>query len=125
MDPVTTAILTAVGAKTTELATVEAFKVLKKILKRKFGTKSRIVDAVSALETNPDSPARKQVVQEEVTAAKADQDPELIRAAQTLLNKLNIKQVTGNSSQTARGDHNIQVAGDENTINVNVPKSRS
>ncbi len=96
MDPITTAILAAIAAgavagatKIGEQVIVDAYAKLKELLKRKFGTKSEVVKAVKALEARPDSVARKEIVVEQVTASKADQDPELLRAAEALLKIIN------------------------------------
>jgi hypothetical protein len=125
MDPITTALLTVIATKATEQAVVDAYNALKKLLKRKFGTKSKIIEAVADLEANPESVARKEVVKEEVATSKANQDPELLQAAQILLDKLNIKQVNEHFSQIAIGNENIQITGSQNTVNVNTPKSNS
>ena len=125
MDPLTTAILTAVAAKTAEQAVVESYKALKNLLKQKYGTKSKIVEAVVALESNPDSGARKDVVQEEIVATKADKDTELLKAAQTLLDSLNVKQDIGDRNQTAVGNQNIQIIGDHNSASTNSPRSNN
>lgn len=125
MDPITTAILTVIATKTAEQVVVDAYKALKKLLKRKFGTKSKIIEAVAALEANPESAARKEVVKEEIATSKANRDPELLQAAQILLDKLNIKQVNEHLSQITVGNENIQVAGNQNTVNTNTPKSSS
>jgi hypothetical protein len=125
MDPITTAILTVIATKTTEQVVVDAYKALKKLLMQKFGTKSKIIEAVAALEANPESGARKEVVKEEIAISKANRDPELLQAAQILLDKLSIKQVNEHLSQIAVGNENIQVAGNQNSVNVNTPKSSS
>jgi len=131
MDPITTAILAAVSAgaiagvtKVGEQAIVDAYVKLKELLGKKFGTKSKVVKAVKDLEANPKSAARKEVVKEEVATAKADQDKELLQAAQALIK--NVKALPGGTQiiQTAIGDQNIQIAGDGNTVNVNTPKSK-
>ena len=130
MDPITTAIVAAIAAGTVagaskigEQAIVDSYAKLKDLLKRKFGTKSEVVKAVKSLETKPDSLARKQVVAEEVTAVRADQDLELLQAAQALLEIIKTKPGGGQFIQTAIGDQNIQVAGDRNTISLNKPIS--
>lgn len=123
MDPIAIAILTVIATKTTEQVVVDAYKALKKLLKRKFGAKSKIIEAVDALEANPESAARKEVVKEEIATSKAYRDPELLQAAQILLDKLNIKQVNEHHSQNSFGNDIIQVAGDQNTVNVNTPKT--
>ena len=131
MDPITTAIIAALGAgaisgatKAGEQVVVDAYAKLKEMLGKKFGSKSKVVKAVKELEANPKSAARKEVVKEEVAAAKADRDPELVLVAQSLLK--NLKALPGGTQiiQTAMGDQNIQIAGDSNTVNVGTPKNK-
>jgi hypothetical protein len=131
MDPITTAILAAIAAgavsgitKVGEQVLIDAYGKLKEMLKNKFGPQSKVVNAVVELEANPKSEARKEVVQEEVAASKADQDDELLQAAQALIKS--IKALPGGTQiiQTATGDQNIQIAGDGNIVNVNKPKSK-
>ncbi len=131
MDPITTAILAAIAAgaiagttKIGEQVLVDAYGKLKELLGKKFGQKSKVVKAVKELEANPKSTARKEVVKEEVTACKADQDKDLLQAAQVLIKT--VKGLPGGEQiiQTAIGDQNIQVAGDGNTVNVNTPKAK-
>ena len=129
MDPITTAIVAALAAgaisgvtKVGEQLIVDAYAKLKELLGKKFGAKSKVVKAVKELEANPKSAARKEVVKEEVAAVKADQDQELLQIAQSLLKS--IKALPGGTQiiQTAIGDQNIQIAGDNNAVNVNTPK---
>jgi len=131
MDPITTAILAAVSAgaiagvtKAGEQIIVDAYGKLKELLGKKFGIKSKVVKAVKDLEANPKSEARKAVMKEELSAAKADQDKDLLQAAQALLKS--VKALPGGTQiiQTAMGDQNIQIAGDGNTVNVNTPKAK-
>jgi hypothetical protein len=132
MDPITTAIVAAIAAgavvgvtKVAGQVVVDAYAKLKELLGKKFGAKSNIVKAVKDLEANPKSAARKEVVKEEVAAVKADQDKDLIQAAQALIKT--VKALPGGVQiiQTAIGDQNIQVAGDGNTVNVNTPKTKN
>ena len=131
MDPITTAILAALAAgavsgatKVGEQVVSDVYGKLKELLGKKFGAKSKVVKAVKELEANPKSAARKEVVKEEVAAAKADQDKELLQAAQALIKS--VKALPGGIQiiQTAIGDQNIQIAGDGNTVNVNTPKAK-
>jgi hypothetical protein len=131
MDPITAAIVAALLAgvisgvtKVGERVIVDAYNKLKELLKKKFGAKSKVVNAVKDLETNPKSEARKGVLKEEIAAAKADQDTELVKAAQALLKS--VKALPGGEQiiQTAVGDQNIQIAGNGNTVNVNTPKAK-
>ncbi|HLO33894.1 MAG TPA: hypothetical protein VK249_32405 [Anaerolineales bacterium] len=131
MDPITTAIVAAIGAgavsgatKVAEQAISDAYSKLKELIGKKFGAKSKVVKAVKELEANPQSEGRKGVLKEEVAAAKADQDQELLQLAQSLLK--NIKALPGGTQiiQTAIGDQNIQVSGDGNVVNVGTPKNK-
>ncbi len=81
MDPITVSIVAALAAGVTEGATrvaqqaiVDAYGVLKDALKKKFGDRSEVVKSVESLEAKPASNARKELLAEEVAAAKADQD---------------------------------------------------
>ena len=131
MDPITTAILAAVTAGATtgvkkvgQQFVADAYAKLKELMGKKFGSKSKVLKAVKELEANPESAARKEVLKEEVAAAKADQDPELVKIAHSLLKGL--KALPGGTQiiQTALGNQNIQVAGDGNSVNVNTPKAK-
>ena len=131
MDPITTAIMAAIGAgaltgvtKAGEQAVVDAYGKLKDLLKKKFGEKSKVVEAVSELEASPKSTARKEVMKEELAAVKADQDQELLQIAQSLLKS--IKALPGGMQiiQSAFGDQNIQVAGDGNIVSINTPHAK-
>jgi len=120
VDPITTAILAALGAGAAKSAgeaggkaIVDAYKKLKHLLKTKFGNESGVAKAVEELEANPDSVGRKEVLKEEVAAVKADQDENLRRAAQQLLDQIgsqpggerHIQQVIGSTgvAQADRG----------------------
>jgi disulfide oxidoreductase YuzD len=96
MDPITTAIVTVAGAAGTELATSvikDSYESLKAALKKKFGSDSDLIDAVEKFEKKPDSEARKATVQEEIEIAKVNDDPNIVKLAQDLLNQ--IKQQPG------------------------------
>ena len=87
MDPITTAIVAAIAAVSSS-AIKDSYSALKALLKKKFGEKSDLVEAVNKLEAKPQSEARKATVQEEVEASKANNDPEIVQLAQGLLEKL-------------------------------------
>ena len=129
MDPITTAILAAIAAgavsgvtKVAEQVIVDAYGKLKELLKKKFGARSKVVKAVRELESNPKSAARKEVVKEEVAAVKADQDQELLKAAQALLKAVKAQPGGEQIIQTIIGDGNIQIAGDGNMVSVGTTK---
>lgn len=128
MDPITLAILAAIAggavSGVTGQITAGAYIKLKELLGKKFGADSKVVHAMKELETNPKSEARKAVVKEEVVAVKADQDVELLKAAQELLKMIKDLPDGAQIIQTAIGDQNVQVAGDRNTVNMNIPKTK-
>lgn len=126
MDPVTAAILAGVAAsagKVAEQVVSDAYAALKELLRKKFGSRSKVVEAVRELEANPNSEGRKTIVREEVAAVKAENDQELLVVAQALLK--NLKAVQGGTEivQSVMGNQNIQIAGDGNAVNVNSPKA--
>lgn len=141
MDPVTMAVVTAVVAGAGKLAEKvgggildgagdatkkvvgDAYGALKGLLKKRYGDDSEVAKAVEGVEARPDSEGRKTTLAEEIAAVKADEDPEVRQAAEALLARL--REAPGGErliqSQTAIGDHNTQVAGNSNTVNVNQP----
>lgn len=116
MDPITTAIVAAIAAVSSS-AIKDGYSALKGLLKKKFGENSDLVEAVNKLEAKPQSEARKATVQEEVGTAKASDDPEIVRLAQDLLDKIKeqpggqqiINQIQTNtaSGNTVSGDFNF------------------
>jgi hypothetical protein len=130
MDPITTAIVAALAAGVAGGATevgkkvvVDAYVTLKTALKNKFGGDGDLVDAVDKLEKKPDSGGRKEVLQEEVAAAKADQDPEILKAAQDLIDQIKAQPGGEQHIQTAIGNYIAQAdRGGTATVSVNQPK---
>lgn len=113
MDPITAAILAALGAgalkgvgKLGQDVLADAYEGLKKLLRRKFGDQSDVAQTVASLEDRPDSTARAAMVAEAVSDAKATDDPEVLAAAQALLEQIEklpggdkvVQQVTGSSN---------------------------
>ncbi len=87
MDPITTAIVAAL-ANLSKDAIKDGYGALKVALQKKFGDQSDLVDAVDKLEKKPDSEGRKAILQEEFEIAKVNDDPDVIRLAQDLLDKI-------------------------------------
>jgi hypothetical protein len=87
MDTITTAIVAAL-ANLSKDAIKDGYAALKDALKKKFGETSDVVDAVEKLEKKPDSEARKATVQEEVETAKVNDDPDILKLVQDLLDKI-------------------------------------
>jgi hypothetical protein len=129
MEPVTTAIVAAVSAGvaggTKEVvgkAISDTYDKLKGVLLEKFGAASDLVEAVDRLEKKPDSSARVQVVQEEVVASRANEIPEVLKAANTLLDQIKDQPGGEQHIQTAIGSCIAQA--DQNstaTVNINRP----
>jgi hypothetical protein len=88
MDPIITTAIVAALANLSKDVIKDSYGALKATLKRKLGEKSDLVDAVDKLEKKPDSEARKATVQEEVAIAKVNDDPEILKLAQDLLDKI-------------------------------------
>ena len=92
MDPVTTTIVTALVAGTVaaskDVATQaikDAYGGLKALVVRKLGKKAEVKAAVEAVEKKPDSEGRKTVLAEELQAAEAGEDAEVVARAKELL----------------------------------------
>ncbi len=79
---------TAAAKDTAGVAVKDAYNGLKELIKKKFGDKTDLVDAVDKLEKKPDSEARKATVKEEIETAKVNDDPEILKLAQDLLDKV-------------------------------------
>ena len=87
MDPITTALVAAL-ANLSKDAIKDSYNALKSALKKKFGSESDLVDAVEKLEKKPDSEGRKAMLQEEIEAAKVNEQSEILQLAQNLLDKI-------------------------------------
>lgn len=130
MDPVTTAIVAALATgvasgmtKFGESVIVDAYEALKTALKQKFGVDSNLAEAVNNLENKPDSAGRKETLREEVISAKADQDPDVLKAAQALLDQLKAQPDGEQHIQTAIGNYIAQAdRGGVATVSVNQPQ---
>lgn len=92
MEPITTAIVAAVSAgaaagatKVGENVLVDAYTGLKTLITKKFGKKGEdVTDAIEGIEKRPDSEGRKATLEEELVRVGADQDKDVLNAAQLL-----------------------------------------
>jgi hypothetical protein len=143
MDPVTlivTALVTGAAAAAKDVggdAVKSAFNGLKALIAKKFGGKADVVDAVTKVEQKPESAGRKETLKEELQAAGADQDKELLAEVQKFLKLLEEKGVStgvsqsiGTATATASGGGTavgaIQVGGNAGPINIgNTATNRS
>jgi len=120
MDPISTALISALAALT-EPVVKDAYNGVKMLIHRKFGADSGLTTAVESLEQRPESKGRREVLVEEVAAAKAQQDSELLDAAESLIEKIESqpegKQIVYNVAQQITGHRNI-VSG-TGDININ------
>jgi len=110
MDPITTAIVTAVSAGAAAGATdvgkkaiADAYNGLKALIVKKFG--NDLADAVKKVEDKPDSKGRVEVLSEEVENAKAHEDSEVLALVKTLVEAL-AKTPEG---QKAIGKYNLNI----------------
>ena len=92
MDPVTLAIVAALSAgaasgatEVAKQANADGYEALKFQLKKKFGSNGAPADAIDKLQATLDSPARREMLAKELNAVNAAADPELLGAAQSLL----------------------------------------
>ena len=131
MDPVTMAIVAALAAgatagipETGKRAIGDAYDGLKALIQRKFGDNSEIAGAVASLEGAPDSKGHTVTLTEEVAKVKADQDREILAAAQALLQHIN--QMPGGTQHTQQAiGQNIAQADRGSTATVNVGRRDS
>jgi len=124
MDPITTAIVAALSAgalrgltDASQTAISDAYRRLKALLTKKFGTGSELVRAVNALEAQPQASGRQTVVQEEMVASGAARDEDLLAAAHSLRLLLSAQQAgLGKFSVQNNAAVQGQTIGDQNTI---------
>ena len=126
IDPITAAIVAALAAGLTEVGKntiVDAYTGLKSLLKKKFGDDSKVVKAVDNLEEEKDSKGYQITLQEQIAKAKADQDQELVQAAQALLREIRTQPGGEQHIQSIVGNYNAMVSGSGSaSVNVNHPK---
>jgi hypothetical protein len=120
MDPVTTAIIAAAADLSSTLVK-DSYNGLKNLIVKKWGAKSPVAAAVEAVEEKPDSDGRRSVLQEELTAVKAHEEPEVAAAAAKLIEAAKTTpagaQVINNIQQNISGSHNAVLGS--GTMNAN------
>jgi len=126
MDPITMAIVAALSAgvvggvtKLGEDILVDAYDALKAALKNSLGIDSEALKAVEALEKRPESAARREVLKEEIVASKANEDPDILNAAQVLLDHIRTRPDGMQHIQSAVGSF-IAQADRGSTANISV-----
>lgn len=122
MDTVTVAIIAALTTGVNEVGKkliVDSYAALKALIKKKFGDQSEVAKAIDNLEAKAESSNRQGTLQEEIVEAKADQDPDILRLAQELLNQLKSQSDNIQHIQSVMGNYNASVQG-EGTATVNI-----
>lgn len=123
MDPITTAIVAAVTAGVTatgKKAFSDAYQGLKELIKSKLGQDSRVPEAIKGLEDNRESKGWQMVLSETMALERADQDPDILNAAEQLIKLLS--QIPGGEQHImiARGKFIAQAdRGSSASININ------
>jgi hypothetical protein len=128
MDPVTTAIMGALvtgSGKVTEKLISEAYEGLKSVIRRKLGGNSKVAEAITNLELEPDFGPHKMTLEERIKETKADQDPDIVKAAQALLDQINTQLGSTQHIQNAMGSYIAQAElGSTATVTVNHPEQQ-
>lgn len=133
MDPITAALADAAQAidqGNVDDACLDAYGNLNNLLVQKFGADSDVVQAVNMLERTPQTAAANKALQQRVHECHADDDEELLAAAQRLRYLLERRIDINTSSDgnvTAGGDidDSIITTGDRNSINTSTTNSES
>jgi disulfide oxidoreductase YuzD len=116
MDPITGAIVAALAAGVASGATevgkkviVDAYEALKAAIKKKYGEDSKVAQAIADVEEEPDFKPNQDALAGRVEQAEANEDDELVKLAQTLLEAL--KETP--KGQEAVSKYNIQATDSE------------
>lgn len=119
MDIVTSAVVAALSMLS-ETVVKDAYNKLKETLTKKFSKNEDLVKAIDLLEAKPESEGRREILQEEVVAANAHLDPDVIQAAEALREQLKTQiNVQHNVQQTVVGDRNIFSGTGDVTVHSN------
>jgi hypothetical protein len=98
LDPITTAILAALGVMGSEViksGVKDAYEGLKAVIRRKWGEAAPISRAIVALEEDPQSKAQAAVLEEKVGQVKATDDAEVAQALHALVEQMKTDGVGG------------------------------
>lgn len=117
MDPITAAIVAALGTLA-EPAVKDAYAALKAVIARKFGAQAEVTRAVETLEARPDSAGRRAALEEEIAAAAAARDQEILRLAEALARQAQARSTTATVQQHVQGDRNVVSGTGDITINI-------
>ena len=126
MDLITTAIVAALSAgvlggltEASKTAITDAYNKLKMLLTNKFGGESEVIHAVNEVEAKPNAAGRQAMLQAEIANAKADQDQDLLHAAQALFQLLQASPEEASHIQMATGSYIAQAdRGSSASVNI-------
>ena len=88
MDPISAAILAVAPTLASDVVTSvvkDAYAGVKELIRRKWGENGALDQAMTAVEQKPDSKGKAAVLEEEVAAAGAGKDADLLAAVQKLI----------------------------------------
>ena len=150
MEPITTAIIAAVGAglaNVAETAIVDAYNGVKSAIVKRFGADSKLEKAIKNVEDDPESAGYKMNLDDQIAKTGADKDPDVLKAIKQLLDALEKsegqrKGATGVSLEhikvaksaiidniTSTGDgliaKDMDIGGDLNISNINAGATNS
>jgi hypothetical protein len=127
MDPITAAILAAIGScaltavgKIGEDSVSSAYQKLKGLLRRKFGGNHMVEATIDDAEAHPDSAARKAMLEEVLLEAKAPDDRELVSAAEALLAVIKELPSGDQIVTSVTNSSNVAISTRTGTASVNV-----
>ena len=123
MDPITTAIVSALPALAADMVSgvvKDAYAGLKSLITRKFGATSAVAKSVEDLEVNPKSQGRAMVLSEHVEEAKATSDAEIMAAVSKLVEALANEKRAGTSNVHIQATVSGGIAGVVGAQNVSV-----
>ena len=131
MDPITAAIVAALVAGVAKAATPVGENLLKNYMmvskpSSSAGSASRARSSMPSRRSRPirDWAGRKEVLKEEIAASKADQDQEIVAAAQQTLDLIKQQPGGGQVIQQATSNYMAQAEGGSTaTVQINTRKS--
>jgi hypothetical protein len=98
MDPITAAILAVLPALATDVVksgVKDAYEGLLAVIRRKWGDAAPISKAIAAMEEDPNSKAQAAVLEEKVSAVKANDDAEVAQALRQLVEQMKTHGIGG------------------------------
>lgn len=111
MDLITTALVAALTAGTTEVGKKlfsDSYTKLKDAILQRFGQEQPVTTALAVVEADPASPGYQLALHEKLTAVQAAQDPTLQQLAQAILDQVQAQPDSAPHVQTIIGNYNAQ-----------------